>query len=186
MSQTPTSQQALLSPVSSVPPRRDSVTSEQAAKPANTKMLQIKNLLNPMRPNMETDFSVSRVSTPAYTANDFTPTPTPRPETPFTPASSKRQKNAKDNTTTKRTATKGVVNYKSHECNSNVVCADSTLRTEIINQHGNFKLAAEGNGLISDFPKHIPYASGKKDFYDKTGREAFECLLPCLTPPVPE
>jgi hypothetical protein len=168
MSLTPKSQQALLSPFGPQHLRRDSVTSEQTAKPVNTKMLQIKNLLNPMD----------------TTINDFTPTPTPGPETPLTPASTRRQKTGKDHATSaKRAAPKGVVNYKSYGCNSNTVCADPALRSEIINQHANFKLEAEGNGLISDYPKHIPYASGKKDFYDKTGREAFECLSPFVSLP---
>jgi hypothetical protein len=186
MSLTPKSQQALLSPFGPQHLRRDSVTSEQTAKPVNTKMLQIKNLLNPMNTSRKTNAPASLASTPAYTVNDFTPTPTPGPETPLTPASTRRQKTGKDHATSaKRAAPKGVVNYKSYGCNSNTVCADPALRSEIINQHANFKLEAEGNGLISDYPKHIPYASGKKDFYDKTGREAFECLLPFISLPSP-
>jgi hypothetical protein len=186
MSLTPKSQQALLSPFGPQHLRRDSVTSEQTAKPVNTKMLQIKNLLNPMNTSRKTNAPASLASTPAYTVNDFTPTPTPGPETPLTPASTRRQKTGKDHATSaKRAAPKGVVNYKSYGCNSNTVCADPALRSEIINQHANFKLEAEGNGLISDYPKHIPYASGKKDFYDKTGREAFECLSPYFSLPFP-
>jgi hypothetical protein len=186
MFMTPKSQQALLSPSGPQHLRRDSVTSEQTAKPVNTKMLQIKNLLNPMNTSRETNAPASLASTPAYTVNDFTPTTTPGPETPLTPASARRQKTGKDHVTSaKRAAPKGVVNYKSYGCNSSTVCADPALRTEIINQHANFKLAAEGNGLISDYPKHIPYASGKKDFYDKTGREAFECLSHCFSLPTP-
>jgi hypothetical protein len=184
MSMTPKSQQALLPPFSPQHLRRDSVTSEQTAKPVNTKILQIKNLLNPMNTSRETYATASPASTPAYTVNEFTPTPTPGPEIPLTPASTRKQKTGKDHATSaKRAAPKGAVNYKSYGCNSNSVCADPALRTEIINQHANFKVAAEGNGLISDYPKHIPYASGKKDFYDKTGREAFECLLPFVSLP---
>lgn len=29
-------------------------------------------------------------------------------------------------------------------------------------------------GDIQDYCRHIPYNSGKKDFYEKTGRESFE------------
>lgn len=29
-------------------------------------------------------------------------------------------------------------------------------------------------GNIEEFCRHIPYASGKKDFFEKTGRESFE------------
>jgi hypothetical protein len=186
MSMTPKSRQALLSPFSPQCLRGDSVASEQTAKPVNTKMLQIKNLLNPINTSREANATVSPASTPAYTVNDFTPTPTPGPDTPLTPASTRRQKNGKNYATSAKCAvSKGVANYKSYGCNSNTVCADLALRTEIINQHANFKLAAEGNGLISDYPKHIPYASGKKRFYDKTGRVAFECLLPSSSLPSP-
>lgn len=33
-------------------------------------------------------------------------------------------------------------------------------------------------GSIQEYCRHIPYNSGKKDFYEKTGRESFEgsCL----------
>ena len=29
-------------------------------------------------------------------------------------------------------------------------------------------------GKIQDYRRHIPYNSGKKDFFEKTGRESFE------------
>lgn len=35
-------------------------------------------------------------------------------------------------------------------------------------------------GRIKEFCRHIPYASGKKDFFEKTGRESFEGKLVCL------
>ena len=169
------------SPVSPPRLRRDSVTSEQAAKSTNINMLRINNLLNPMNPNNQNDGYTSLRTTPAYTANDTSLTPTPGPETPLTPASTRRQKNAKGKAVTRRAAPKGVVRYRSYECNSNVICADSALRQEIIDQHCRFQVSFEGDGLISDYPKHIPYASDKKDFRNKTGRDAFECLLPCLS-----
>jgi hypothetical protein len=181
MSQISTPGQAMLSPVSSSRHRRDSVTSEQTAKSTNTHMLRINNLLNPMNnSNNQADGSTSIRSTPAYTVNDFTSTPTPGPDTPLTPASTKRQKNGKGKPVTKRATPKGVVNYRPHECNDNVVCADAALRREIIDKHCHYQVSIEGEGLISDYPKHIPYTSDKKDFQTKTGRDAFECLLPCL------
>jgi hypothetical protein len=171
----------MLSPVSLSRHRRDSVTSEQAAKSTNTHMLRINNLLNPMNnSNNQANGSTSLRSTPAYTANDFTSTPTPGPDTPLTPASTKRQKNGKGKPVTKRSTPKGVVNYRPHECNDNIVCADAALRREIIDKHCHYQVSIEGEGLISDYPKHIPYTSDKKDFQTKTGRDAFECLLPCL------
>ena len=175
-----TPKQAMLSPVSPPHLRRDSVTSERAAKPVNTHMLHINNLLNPMNANNHADGSISLRSTPAYTPDDFTSTPTPGPDTPLTPASTKRQKNGKGKAAPKRAASKGVVRYRSYECNSNVICDNPNLRKEIIDQHRHFQVSTEEDGLISDYPKHIPYTSDKKDFHDKTGRDAFECMSPCL------
>jgi hypothetical protein len=181
MSQTSTPKHAMLSPVSPPRHRRDSVTSEQTAKSTNTHMLRINNLLNPMNSsNNQADGFTSLRTTPAYTANEFTSTPTPGPDTPLTPASTKRQKNGKGKLVTKRATPKGVVNYRPFECNGNVVCANPNLRKEIIDQHRCYQVSIEGEGLISDYPKHIPYTSDKKDFHNKTGRDAFECLLPCL------
>ncbi|KAG8528187.1 uncharacterized protein KY384_007104 [Bacidia gigantensis] len=57
---------------------------------------------------------------------------------------------------------KGQVNY--HPCE----LQDSVTRAE----HQNFKV--EPIGAISDYPRHIPYNSEKKDFQEKTGRDAFE------------
>lgn len=181
MSQAPTPKQAMPSPVSPSRHRRDSVTSEETAKPVNTHMLRINNLLNPMKnSNNQADGSTCLRTTPAYTVNEFTSTPTPGPDTPPIPASTKRQKNGKGKPVTKRTMPKGVVNYRPYECNQNVVCADPNLRQEIIDQHRRFQVSIEGEGLIRDYPKHIPYTSDKKEFHNKTGRDAFECLLLCL------
>lgn len=180
MSETPTPRQALRSPLSPPLLRRDSVTSEQAARPVNTQMLRIKNLLNPMDPNKQADASASLRATPAYTVNDYTPTPTPGPDTPLIPASAKRQKNGKGKAVAQPAATKGLVRYRSYECNSDIVCPDPTLRNEIIIEHHRFQVSAgeDIDGLISDFARNIPYASSKKDFHEKTGREGFECWLP--------
>lgn len=175
MSNTFKAERTLPSPFSPQRSRRDSVTSEQAAKLIGVNMLRINNLLNPTANDREANHPVSRSSTPAYTANDLTPTPTPGPETPVTPASTRRQKNGKG--VAKPAPTKGIVRYKSFECNSDFLCSDPALRDEIISQHRKFQVSAEGPGLISEFPKHIPYASDRKDFFNKTGREAFECML---------
>lgn len=34
-------------------------------------------------------------------------------------------------------------------------------------------------GKIQEYCRHIPYNSGKKDFYEKTGRESFEGMERC-------
>jgi hypothetical protein len=36
-------------------------------------------------------------------------------------------------------------------------------------------------GKIREYSRHIPYNSGKKDFYEKTGRESFEGTYHHLT-----
>lgn len=173
-------QQTLRSP-SSQPSRRDSVTDEQAAKTSNMNMLQIKNLLNPISSSQQVEASPSPASTPAYVANNFTPTPTstPGPETPLTPASSK-PKNVKDAAVFKAASTKGLVKYKPFECNAKLHWLGSALRAEIADQHRAFKIRPSGRGnegLIGNFPRHIPYASEKKGFFGKTGRDAFEGML---------
>ena len=184
MSQISTSKQAMISPVSPSHHRRDSVTSEQIGKPVNTHMLRINNLLNPMNNSSnQADGFASLRTTPAYSMNEFTSTPTPTPDTPLTPASTKSQKNGKGKPVTKRATPKGVVNYRPYECNENMICANAALRKEIIDYHRHFQVSIEEDGLISDYPKHIPYTSDKKDFHNKTGRDAFECLLPCLPTP---
>lgn len=175
MSNTFTAERTLPSPFSPQRSRRDSVASEKAAKPNGANMLRINNLLNPTGNDREADRPVSRFSTPAYTANDLTPTPTPGPETPATPASTRRQRNGKN--AVKPAPTKGLVRYRSFECNSDVLCTDRTLRDEIISQHRKFQVSTEGPGLISELPRHIPYASDRKDFFNKTGRDAFECMF---------
>ena len=181
MSHTPTPRQAL--PSSSTPQsnRCDSVTSELTAKPTNTNMLKIHYLLNPVAAD---DYS-SRPSTPANTATyTHTPTsaatPTPGPDTPVTPASTKQQKNGKDNGVVPSGRPKNPVNYRPYECNSNTHYYDAEYRNEMAAQHRAFRICTAGSGgqgLIGDFPKHVPYASEKKGFFSKTGRDAFEGSL---------
>jgi hypothetical protein len=41
-------------------------------------------------------------------------------------------------------------------------------------------------GTVQDYPRSIPYHSGKKDFFEKTGREGFEgSIWPFLTLMIP-
>jgi hypothetical protein len=63
----------------------------------------------------------------------------------------------------------GVVNYPPHESGY-----DETL----LNQHRRFKIFPLGQ-IHSKGIRHIPYNSDKKDFLEKTGREAFEGKLLC-------
>lgn len=182
MSHTPVLHQAL--PSSSTPQsnRRDSVTSELAAKPAIADMLRINNLLNPVASDAP---DASRAATPADIAS-HTPTPTsattptPCPDTPLTPASTRQQKNGKDNGVVPKGLPQNPVNYRPYECNSNTHYYDSDFRNEMAAQHRAFRICTAGSGghgLIGDFPKHVPYASEKKGFFTKTGRDSFEGLL---------
>ena len=181
MFHTPTPRQVL--PSSSTPQsnRRDSVTSELAPKSNNASMLKIPNILNPVGP----DDDASRAATPADTAI-YTPTPTsgitptPCPDAPLTPASTKQQKNGKDNCVVPSARPKSPVIYKPYESSSNAQRHDAAFRNELAAHHKVFRICtvgSGGHGLIGDFPKHVPYASEKKGFYSKTGRDAFEGML---------
>jgi hypothetical protein len=57
----------------------------------------------------------------------------------------------------------GKVNFPPYEA-----CDDE----ELIAQHRKFQMFPMGQ--IAKYPRHIPYNSEKKDFMEKTGREAFE------------
>jgi hypothetical protein len=48
----------------------------------------------------------------------------------------------------------------------------------LLNQHRRFKIFPLGQ-IHSKGIRHIPYNSDKKDFLEKTGREAFEGKLLC-------
>ncbi|CAK7197420.1 hypothetical protein SEUCBS139899_000067 [Sporothrix eucalyptigena] len=62
-----------------------------------------------------------------------------------------------------RALPKGIVRFRPFEEG-----LDATARESI----KKFQLYPHGN--IEEFCRHIPYASGKKDFFEKTGRESFE------------
>lgn len=46
---------------------------------------------------------------------------------------------------------------------------------ELERAHREFQLRPMGN--IAEFPRHIPYASDKKSFQQKTGRDSFDGML---------
>lgn len=176
MTSFPNRHQALYSPASQHS-RRDSVTSQQAAKPSNINMLRISNLIH----HDLDDAPASSAATAARFANDYTPTPTPTPgpDTPPTPSSTK-PKNTKDAAIFKAASTKGHVKYKPYECITSLQFLSPDLRAEIAVQHKAFNICPSGRGdegLIGHFPRHIPYASEKKGFFAKTGRDAFEGML---------
>ncbi|KAM0718800.1 hypothetical protein Q7P37_005871 [Cladosporium fusiforme] len=163
------------SPSRSTPVRRDSVISEVATGSPSSKMLRIQNLLNPEVPDNRLQRSISPPPTPASIANNSTVTSTPCPETPQTPAS-KGKKPAKDGGAFVRGCPQGNVKFEPVECNTYSHALTVGENAELKEQHRRFQLFPSGGeaGLIREFPKHIPYASDKKGFFEKTGREAFE------------
>lgn len=77
-------------------------------------------------------------------------------------SSSKQSKMARDNSGFVKSRAKGMVNYPPFE----------NLDEASLRQIRNYQIYPFGR--IQDFCRHIPYNSGKKNFFDKTGRESFE------------
>ncbi|KAL7628946.1 hypothetical protein AAE478_000463 [Parahypoxylon ruwenzoriense] len=73
-----------------------------------------------------------------------------------------RPKIPKDTALIPKSRPKGAVNFYPHER-----LDEASLRLV-----RKFRVHPFGN--IQDYSRHIPYNSGKKDFYEKTGRESFE------------
>jgi hypothetical protein len=122
-----------------------------------TAMLSLSSLLNPAPPGPP----ISR----------FLPSPaSSSPSTPFADDSSflerhmlPKQKMPKDAAVfTTKSKPKGSVNFYPFER-----LDDASLR-----QVRNFQVYPLGR--IQEYCRHIPYNSGKKDFFEKTGRECFE------------
>jgi hypothetical protein len=78
---------------------------------------------------------------------------------------SKRQKVAKDAPIfSEGNKTVGFINYPPHEAGDSKTLAD---------EHERFQVFPRGEVYLKGV-RHIPYNSDKKDFLDKTGRDAFE------------
>ncbi|KAJ5374488.1 hypothetical protein N7517_006494 [Penicillium concentricum] len=88
------------------------------------------------------------------------PQPERRSPYPF-PAREKRQKMAKDAPIFRRGKIQGECRYPPCE----------ERDAELEKAHREFSLRPLGN--IADYPRHIPYASDKKTFQGKTGRDSF-------------
>lgn len=69
---------------------------------------------------------------------------------------------AKDAAVFSRGKAKGIVNFEPHE-----KLDDASLRE--VRRYQVFPL-----GKMQEYCRHIPYNSGKKDFFEKTGRESLE------------
>lgn len=82
--------------------------------------------------------------------------------------SSKQSKMVKDSGSFVKSKPKGMVNFPPFES------LDERSLLEI-KRYQIYPL-----GKIQEYCRHIPYNSGKKDFYEKTGRESFEGQFPSL------
>lgn len=180
MPSIPTTQEAPLTPATPNRTRRDSLASDIMAEMTTSDQMRIQRILCNELPDKQDTKSVSPPPTPASTANDSTQSYTPFPETPDSAIpnvpSFKRQKTAKDGGPSSPKTPQNPVNYEPTECNAPSLILTFRQKAELTEQQKMFCLLPSGlpNDKIRDFPKHIPYTSEKKGFFDKTGREAFE------------
>lgn len=82
-----------------------------------------------------------------------------------------KQKVPKDAAVFTKGKPKGTVNFQPHE----------RFNEPSLREARKFQVFPLGK--IQDYCRHIPYNSGKKDFFEKTGRESFEgnSLWACLS-----
>ena len=75
-----------------------------------------------------------------------------------------------------RGSPKGQVNYEPYESTEKRTCLSEDLHKELIRQHKLYKLTPsgrDGDGLIAEYTRYIPYSSEKKGFFGKTGKGGF-------------
>lgn len=129
---------------------------------ALTAMLSLASLLNPAPPG-------PLPPTPRYRPSPALSSPAPS----FTSechnlffdrhiSSSKHSKMVKDSGGFVKSKAKGTVNFPPFE----------SLDEHSVREIRRYQIYPWGK--IQEYCRHIPYNSGKKDFYDKTGRESFE------------
>lgn len=118
-------------------------------------MLSLASLLNPAPPGPPAScFPASPVSTsPAMSFAD---------ELLSDRNSTPKNKMSKESAGLTKSKAKGIVNFYPFE----------TLDPESLQEARKFAVSPLGS--IQNYCRHIPYNSGKKDFYEKTGRESFE------------
>lgn len=143
-------------------------------------MMTIQSLLNPTvsdtrrYSNTTNDTSVQSKSaySPASSALQYSPKP---PTSTTVPAINRTQKHigmsplAVDHTG-------DAVNYPPHELHDQAICLRKDDVNELYRQHQLFKIkpsTTDGSGLIGENTRYIPYASEKKNFLTKTGRNGF-------------
>lgn len=122
-------------------------------------MISLSSLLNPAPPGPHPNPTVSSPAT-SYSETE-TVASLDRPL--FT-----RIRARPSNRTTKPVRPRGLITYHPFEK------VDEKAAREI------YRFKVTPFGKIRDSCSHIPYNSGKKDFFEKTGRESFEGGLPLL------
>lgn len=158
------------------------VAQDYRPQPSAATMLKIHSLLNPTSESSRWHphhAGATPPPTPAHTTHGSSPAGTPRPGTPATPSASKRQKLVKDAAVFLRGSVKGDINHPPFECNEESLDLDLNheQRQELAEQHQRFQIFPSGRGdegRIADYVRHIPYSSEKKNFLNKTGRDAFD------------
>lgn len=113
-------------------------------------MVPVASLLNPTPPSLE------RFRTPNFKEDSK------QFSLPVTP--SKKKKMSKAAATFVKGKPKGVINYPPYEIQDEATAAE----------HKKFEV--QPIGRIREYPKRIPYNSGKKSFQQKTGMDGFEGL----------
>ena len=114
-------------------------------------MVSIASLLNPLPRSFQEYRETSSPCSSAYTSSPSSPSPP-----------GKKQKMSKDMAIFAKGKTRGEIRYAPCEIQDE----------EVAEQHAAFQLYPIGH--ISDYCRHIPYNSEKKQFLEKTGRESFE------------
>ena len=121
-------------------------------------MAAIGSLLNPLEDNSDIDSS-NEVSS----VDDYVSSVADEAEMTFGSRTiRKKQKLIKDAAVFKSGLIRGECRYPPFEDHDDLLAE----------QHESFRLHPAGE--IHKYPRHIPYNSGKKLFYEKTGRESFE------------
>ncbi|KAF3766770.1 hypothetical protein M406DRAFT_327890 [Cryphonectria parasitica EP155] len=128
-------------------------------------MLSVASLLNPAAPGSPAQSPRYRPGAAALSSS-FVSFPPQYPNLMYERhfMSSKHRKVIRDSGGFVKSKTKGQVNFPPFEA-----LDEPSLRE--IKQYQIYPF-----GEIQEYCRHIPYNSGKKDFYDKTGRDGFEVL----------
>ncbi|KAF1952467.1 hypothetical protein CC80DRAFT_452250, partial [Byssothecium circinans] len=130
--------------------------------------MKIQSLLNPFCSDTHHSYPSSESPTPASTPH---PLPTSTRVHRYS-ALPKRQKIPKDAPIfSEGTKTVGFVNYPPYDPSTST----DIEAEDLVEQHRRFRVFPMGKGeVLKKGVRHIPYNSDKKDFMEKTGRDAFE------------